>query len=55
VNGIKVASVWIQDLLQWVPLSQIGITKFFTYEGRSCVEFKFENQVITSYVEYKEQ
>ena len=55
MNGIKVASVWIQNLLQWVPLSQISITRFFTYESRSCVEFKYENQLITSYIEYKEQ
>ena len=52
--GLKIASVWIPDLLQWVPLSQITVIQFYTYEGKGCAQFKFEDQILESYVEYKE-
>lgn len=54
MNGVKYASVWVEELLQWVPLSQITVIQFFEYEGKRCAEFKFDNKVCTSYIEYKE-
>jgi hypothetical protein len=54
VNGIKIASVWIEDLLQWIPLSQITVVQRYTHEGKNCVQFTFEDKVLESYVEYKE-
>jgi hypothetical protein len=54
MNGIKTASVWIEDLLQWVPMSHITVIQRYTHEGKSCVQFTFEDKVQESYVEYKE-
>lgn len=54
MNGLKIASVWIQELLQWVPLSQVTVIQLYTHDGKGCAQFKHENQILESYVEYKE-
>lgn len=52
--GLKIASVWIEDLIQWVPMSHISVIQWYTHEGKNCVQFKFEDKVQESYIEYKE-
>jgi len=52
--GVRKASVWIQDILQWVPLTQITVIRFYRHEGKSCAQFKYEDQILESYIEYKE-
>jgi hypothetical protein len=54
MNGVKIASVWVEDIQQWIPLSQINIIQRYTHEGKSCIQFKYEDKVLESYVEYKE-
>jgi hypothetical protein len=54
MNGIKTASVWIEDLLQWVPMSHIDVIQWYTHEGKSCVQFSFDDKVQESYIEYKQ-
>jgi hypothetical protein len=54
MNGIKTACVWVEDILQWVPFTQVFIVQFFNYEGKRCAEFKLDDKVYTSYIEYKE-
>ena len=54
MNGLKTASVWIEDLLQWVPMSHITVIQWYTHEGRSCVQFTFDGKELESYIEYKE-
>jgi hypothetical protein len=54
MKGIRIASVWIEDLQQWVPLSQIIVIQRYTHEGKSCIQFKYEKKILESYVEYKE-
>jgi hypothetical protein len=52
--GVRKASVWIQDLLQWVPLTQVVIIQYYKHNGKNCAQFKYEDKVIESYIEYKE-
>lgn len=52
--GVRIACVYVEDLLQWVPLSQVSNIKFYMYEGKNCAEFTLENKTLRSYVEYKE-
>lgn len=54
MNGVKIASVWIEDINQWVPLSQITILQRYTHDGKNAVQFKYENKISESYIEYKE-
>ena len=54
MHGVRIASVWIEDLLQWVPLFQIIVIQRYTHDGKPCVQFKYENKILESYVEYKE-
>jgi len=54
MNGLKIASVWVEDIEQWVPLSQVVVIQRYTHEGKSCAEFQFEDKVLCSYIEYKE-
>jgi hypothetical protein len=53
MSGLKIASVWIEDLIQWVPMSHIKVIQWYTHEGKSCVQFSFDDKVQESYVEYK--
>lgn len=50
---LKKACVYIEDIIQWVPLSQIDLIQFFVHEGKRCAEFKYEGKVLTSYIEYR--
>lgn len=54
MKGVKIASVWIDDLKQWVPMSNVTLIQRYTHEEKSCVQFKFGDKVQESYVEYKE-
>jgi hypothetical protein len=54
MKGVRIASVWVEDILQWVPLSQITIVQRYTHEGKNCVQFTFDGKELESYVEYKE-
>jgi hypothetical protein len=54
MNGLKIASVWIEDLMQWVPMSHITILQWYTHEGKSCAQFTFDGKVQESYIVYKE-
>ena len=54
MNGIKTASVWIDDLMQWVPMSHITVIQRYIDEGRNCVQFSFDGKTLESYIEYKE-
>jgi len=54
MNGVKYASVWVEDIQQWVPLGQINIIQKYTHDGKSCAQFEFEGKVLESYIEYKE-
>jgi hypothetical protein len=54
MNGLKIASVWVEDLMQWVPMSQITVVQRYTHEGKNCVQFTFDDKVQESYIEYKE-
>lgn len=52
--GIRTACVYIEDLYQWAPLSQVSNLKFYTYEGRNCALFTLSGKEYSSFVEYKE-
>jgi hypothetical protein len=52
--GVRKASVWVHDIFQWVPLTQVTIIQFYNHEGRRCAQFTYEGKVQESYVEYKE-
>ena len=52
--GVKKACVYVEDILQWVPLTQVNIIQRFIYEGKNCAEFKYDNKILTSYIEYHE-
>jgi hypothetical protein len=54
MNGVKTASVWVEDVKQWIPLSQIIVIQRYNHEGKNCVQFKYEDKILESYVEYKE-
>lgn len=54
MKGIRIASVWIQDLLQWVPLTHVVVIQRYTHEGKLCAQFSFEDKLQESYIEYKE-
>jgi hypothetical protein len=54
MNGLKKASVWIQKIMQWVPMSQVTIIQFYAHEGKRCAQFTFDDKVLESYIEYKE-
>lgn len=54
MNGIKIASVWVEDIKQWVPMSQISIIQRYDHDGKHCVQFKFDDKILESYIEYKE-
>lgn len=54
MNGVKKACVYIEDILQWVPLTQVDIFQRFLYEGKNCAEFSYEGKILTSYIEYHE-
>jgi hypothetical protein len=52
--GVRKACVWIEDILQWVPLTQVYIVQRYTHEGKNCIQFNYEDKVLESYVEYHE-
>jgi hypothetical protein len=52
--GVRRACVWIEDILQWVPLTQVTVIQRYTHEGKGCLQFSFEGKVLESYIEYKE-
>lgn len=52
--GVKFACVYIEEILQWVPMSQVIIIKFYQHEGKDCAQFKLGKEVLESYVEYRE-
>jgi hypothetical protein len=54
MNGARIASVWVEDIKQWVPMSHINVLQWYTHEGKSCVQFSFDGKVQESYVEYVE-
>lgn len=54
MNGVKIASVWVGNIQQWIPLSQIVVIQRYTHEGKNCAQFKHEDKILESYVEYKE-
>ena len=54
MHGVRIASVWIEDIKQWVPLSQITVIQRYMHDGRHCVQFKYEKKILESYIEYKE-
>ena len=54
MNGVRIASVWVKDIQQWVPMSQITIIQRYLHEGKQCIQFKFDDKVLESYIEYKE-
>ena len=54
MNGVKIASVWVEDILQWIPLSQITVIQRYIHDGKSCAQFKYEDKILESYIEYKE-
>lgn len=54
MNGIRTACVWVDHLHEWIPLSQIAVIQRYTHEGKNCVQFKHEDKILESYVEYKE-
>ena len=52
--GVRVASVWVQNIQQWVPLTQVTILERYTHDGKLCAQFKFEEEILESYIEYKQ-
>lgn len=52
--GVRIASVWIEDIQQWVPLTKITIIQRYTHEGKNCAQFRYEDKILESYIEYKE-
>ncbi len=54
MNGVKFASVWIPDIFQWVPLSQVVVIQRYFHEKKNCAQFLFEGKIMESYIEYKE-
>jgi hypothetical protein len=54
MHGAKIACVWVEDIKQWVPLSQVTTIQLYVHEGKSCLQFKFEGKVLESYIEYRE-
>jgi len=54
MHGVKIACVWVEDIEQWVPLSQVTAIQRYMHEGKSCLQFKFEDEILESYIEYKE-
>lgn len=53
-SGAKIACVWVEDIMQWVPLTRVSVVQYYIYEDKRCAEFKFEDKILTSYIEYKE-
>lgn len=54
MRGLKIASVWIDELMQWVPMSHITVIQRYTHGGKNCVQFTFDGKTLESYIEYKE-
>lgn len=54
VNGVRIACVWIEDIKQWVPLTQVTSIQLYFHEGKSCLQFKYEDKILESFIEYKE-
>jgi len=52
--GVRVACVWIEEIKQWVPLTQVTVIQRYFHEGKSCLQFRYEDKVLESYIEYKE-
>jgi len=52
--GVKIACVYVEDLYQWIPLSQVSNLKFYTYEDRNCALFTLDKKQYSSFVEYRE-
>jgi hypothetical protein len=52
--GVRIASVWVEDIKQWVPLTQVIFIQRYTQDGKECLQFKFEDKILESYIEYKE-
>ena len=53
-EGVRVASVWVKDILQWVPISQVIILQRYFHGGKACIQFKLDEKIQESYIEYKE-
>lgn len=52
--GVKTACVYVEEILQWIPLTQVSNVKFYLYEGKECAEFTLNKKTLYSYIEYKE-
>jgi len=50
--NIPVASVWVND--KWISLTNIEIIQYYVSEGKRALQFRYEGQVMESYVEYHE-
>jgi hypothetical protein len=54
MNGVRIACVWVEDIKQWVPLTQVNFIQRYTHNGKECLQFKFDDKVLESYIEYRE-
>jgi hypothetical protein len=49
---LPLASVWVGD--KWVSLKNVEIIQYYVSEGKRALQFRYDGQVIESYVEFQE-
>jgi hypothetical protein len=50
--NLPLASVWVGD--KWVSLKNVDIIQYYKVSEKTALQFRYEGQVMESYVEYHE-
>jgi len=49
---LPLASVWVGN--KWVSLKSVEIIQYYVSEGKRALQFRYDGQVMESYVEFQE-